>query len=255
MAVDDAILESCLSRSSLPALRLYTWQPACLSLGYSQPFSDVNLQALAAHDWHVVRRPTGGRAILHTDELTYSVCGLLNDPVLSGTLLESYSKLSQAIQFALSLLGIQTTADEKYAIPADANPKGAVCFEIPSSYEITAGGKKLVGSAQARRKDGLLQHGSLPLTGDLSRITQVLYFPDEISQIKAAERVLSRATTTLSLTGRVISWEEAANAFEEAFSKTFNVTFQASELTSEEMQSAKTLQHTKYNNPDWTQRL
>lgn len=155
----------------------------------------------------------------------------------------------------MSLLGIQTTADEKYVIPVDANPKGAVCFEVPSNYEITAGGKKLVGSAQACRKDGLLQHGSLPLVGDLSRITQALNFSDKISQKIAAERVLARATTTLSLSGRLISWQDVANAFEEAFSKTFNLTFQASELTSEEMQSAKTLLNTKYNHPDWTQRL
>jgi lipoate-protein ligase A len=254
MAVDEALFESCLNHSGSPTLRLYAWQPACLSLGFSQPFSDVNTQAVKDHGWQIVRRPTGGRAILHIDELTYSVCGLLDDPVLAGTLLESYSKISQAIQFALLLLGINTTADEKYALPSDANPKGAVCFEVPSNYEITAGGKKLVGSAQARRKNGLLQHGSLPLTGDLRRITQVLNFPDKTSKILAADRVLQRAVTTEMLTGRLISWESAALAFEQAFERVFKIDFQTSELTAEETQSADNLFQTKYTHPDWTQR-
>ena len=255
MAVDEAIFESCLSHASSPTLRLYAWQPACLSLGFSQPFSDVNTQAVKDRGWQIVRRPTGGRAILHIDELTYSVCGLQEDPVLSGTLMESYSKLAQAIQYALMLLGISATADEKYVLPNGINPKGAVCFETPSNYEITADGRKMVGSAQARRKDGLLQHGSFPLTGDLRRITQALNFPDETSQISAADRVLQRAVTAETLTGRLIPWETAADAFEQAFREMFNINFKTSELTGDETQSANNLFHTKYTHPDWTKRL
>ena len=88
-----------------------------------------------------------------------------------------------------------------------------VCFEVPSTYEITVDGKKLVGSAQARRKEGVLQHGSLPLAGDLTRIIQVLAFPDEASRSRAAERLLSRATTVETALGRSVSWEEAARAY------------------------------------------
>ena len=195
MAVDEAILEACLQRSSPPTLRLYAWQPACLSLGFSQPIADVDEAATQSLGWQIVRRPTGGRAILHVDEITYSVSGLLSEPALSGSLLASYARLSSALQVALTLLGVQTSAKEKYALPEGTTPKGAVCFEVPSNYEITAHGKKLIGSAQARRTDGLLQHGALPLTGDLTRITQVLTTPDDKARRIAATRVLERATT------------------------------------------------------------
>src|SRR5512133_1650859 len=84
MAVDEAILEFAARGEVLPTLRLYAWEPACLSLGYAQPASDVDLEALRSHGWEMVRRPTGGRAILHTDELTYSVSGPQNEPRLTG---------------------------------------------------------------------------------------------------------------------------------------------------------------------------
>ena len=84
MAVDEAILETVRQHAALPTLRLYAWQPACLSLGYAQPFADANLDALAQNGWQIVRRPTGGRAILHTDELTYSVIAPLDEPRVGG---------------------------------------------------------------------------------------------------------------------------------------------------------------------------
>ena len=90
MAVDESILESVLDRQSPPTLRLYGWQPACLSLGFSQSIADIDRSSIISKGWELVRRPTGGRAILHTDELIYSVCGLLEEPALQGTLLDSY---------------------------------------------------------------------------------------------------------------------------------------------------------------------
>src|SRR5512144_1244056 len=98
-----------------------------------------------------------------------------------------------------------------------ADPGGPVCFEIPSNYEITVGGKKLIGSAQARRKDGVLQHGSLPLVGDLGRITEALVFAEGTARTDAAERLLSRATTVESALGRIVTFDEAAQAFIHAF--------------------------------------
>ena len=135
------------------------------------------------------------------------------------------------------------------------HPKGAVCFEVPSNYEITAGGKKLIGSAQARRKDGLLQHGALPLVGDLGRITQALSFPDEQSRLAAAERVRNHAATVESLTGLQIEWMNAANAFEKAFSDTLGIHFHRADLTDHENIHARDLVAEKYANPVWTERI
>ncbi|MEJ2486788.1 MAG: lipoate--protein ligase family protein, partial [Anaerolineales bacterium] len=168
MAVDEAILEAATHREVLPTLRLYAWNPPCLSLGYAQPISDVDESRLEKFGWDLVRRPTGGRAILHTDELTYSVCGPEDEPVLAGDILSSYKRLSSAILAAIEQIGISVQAlpQEKNANSKSPEP---VCFEVPSNYEITADGKKLVGSAQARRQGGVLQHGTLPLYGDLTR--------------------------------------------------------------------------------------
>ena len=102
----------------------------------------------------------------------------------------------------------------KQTITASPNP---VCFEVPSTYEITVDGKKLIGSAQARKKEGVLQHGSLPLTGDLARICEALVFENESARADASKRLLARAATVESALGRAVSWETAAQAFIHAF--------------------------------------
>jgi lipoate-protein ligase A len=96
MAVDEAILESVAQKRQPPTLRFYDWQPFALSLGYAQSFADVDVPALQARGWDVVRRPTGGKAILHAEELTYSVCATEDDPHVSGNVIESYRRLSTA---------------------------------------------------------------------------------------------------------------------------------------------------------------
>jgi lipoate-protein ligase A len=163
MAIDEALLEETAAGRSLPTLRLYAWEPPTLSLGFAQPAADVDRDALRRLGWGLVRRPTGGRAILHTDELTYSITAPETDPLMQGGVLESYRRLSLGLLAGLRLLGVEVQADEGARGRAVRNP---VCFEIPSQYEISAGGKKLIGSAQARRLGGVLQHGAFPLGGD-----------------------------------------------------------------------------------------
>ena len=250
MAVDEAVLESVGQGLSLPTLRLYAWDPPCLSLGYAQPGTDLDLPSLQQRGWQFVRRPTGGRAILHTDELTYAVIAPPDEPRVSGSVLESYQRLSMALLRALQLLGAQPHAEEKAPAPNPSGP-GPVCFEVPSNFEITVEGKKLVGSAQARRKEGVLQHGSLPLVGDLTRITQGLAFPDEAARARAAERLLQRATTLEAVLHRRVSWDEAAQAFQEAFSQTLGLSFQPDALSPHEWARAQTLSAEKYSDPAW----
>src|SRR5919108_3160094 len=115
MAVDEAILENAGRNESPPTLRLYAWEPACLSLGHAQPFADVDAARLQARGWDVVRRATGGRAILHTDELTYSVTGSAEDPVLAGGVLESYNRIAQALSVAVKDLGLPVEMKESKA--------------------------------------------------------------------------------------------------------------------------------------------
>ncbi len=255
MALDEAILESVVSLQALPTLRLYAWNPPCLSLGQAQPSGDADLGELAVRGWDLVRRPTGGRAILHTDELTYSVAAPQDEPRVAGTILESYRRISRALLRALALLQLEARADHQYPLPGGSQPNGAVCFEIPSSYEITVNGKKLIGSAQARRLGGVLQHGSLPLYGDLTRITQVLVYPDPPSRKTAARRLISHAATVESLLGRSPTWDEAAAAFQTAFEEELSLNLLPAEPLQSELSRAEELVSSKYGNPEWNLRL
>ncbi len=254
MAIDEAILESVGAKLVPPTLRLYAWQPPCLSLGYAQPVSDVDQAALAQSGWGLVRRPTGGRAILHTDELTYAVIAPLHEERVEGGVLESYRRLAQALVKALERLGLAAQSEAKYALPAGSRPNAAVCFEVPSNYEITANGKKIIGSAQARRLLGVLQHGSLPLTGDLARITCALRFEDEPARREAARRLLEHATTLETLLQRSVSWDEAATAFAKGFEETLNLELEPDHLTGHELKRSATLAREKYASPAWTNR-
>ena len=253
MAVDEAILESIARGDSLPTLRLYAWTPACLSLGHAQPYADVDSPRLRAHGWEVVRRVTGGRAILHTDELTYSVTGPTDEPRLTGSVLESYNRLARALLAAVRDLGLRVEMKEGKADESGAtNP---VCFEVPSTYEITVDGKKLIGSAQARRKDGVLQHGSLPLTGDLTRICQALVFKDEAARADASRRLLARAATVESVLGQAVPWESAARSMVRAFEAELGLSFERGKLSPQESSRAEELVREKYAHPSWTERV
>ncbi len=255
MALDEAILESVVDHQALPTLRLYAWAPPCLSLGQAQPSSDVDLEELTARGWDLVRRPTGGRAILHTDEMTYSVAARLDEPRVAGSILESYRRLSGALLRGLELLHLQARADQEYPLPEGAQQNGAVCFEVPSNYEITVAGKKLIGSAQARRLGGVLQHGSLPLYGDLTRITQVLTYPDPSARETAARRLIAHAATVESFLGRRPTWEEAAEAFRAAFEEALDLKLIRSGPLKAELTRAEELVARKYGNPEWTLRV
>jgi len=255
MAVDESILEHTQAGrgESLPTLRLYAWTPACLSLGHAQPCADVDSARLKERGWEVVRRATGGRAILHTDELTYSVTGSAEESLLTGGVLESYNRIAQALLLAVKNLELPVEMKEgkanDHAIP---NP---VCFEVPSTYEITVDGKKLIGSAQARKKEGVLQHGSLPLTGDLTRICQALVFENETARKEASKRLLARATTVEAALGRAVSWETAAQAFIHAFEAQLGLCFEKGELSESESRRAEELVREKYDHPSWTERV
>ena len=125
---------------------------------------------------------------------------------------------------------------------------------FPSTYEITVNGKKLIGSAQARKKEGVLQHGSLPLTGDLTRICDALIFKDEASRENARERLLARATTVESIISVKTDWETAAQAFVKGFEAQLGIHFQRGELSQSESERAEELVKEKYANPAWTER-
>ena len=252
MAIDEAVLLSVQAGKSPPTLRFFAWDPACLSLGYAQSIADADRTRMATLGYGIVRRATGGRAILHTDELTYSVCAPLSEPRLRGGIVESYRRLSAGLLAGLEQLGMHVRNDQ--GAPA-AQLDGPVCFEMPSNYEITANDKKLIGSAQVRKRGVALQHGTLPLEGDIARICDALAFPNEAAREEVRSRVRSRATTLTEALGRPIHWEAVAHALTEGFARVLNISFERRELTIEEEQEVERLRTEKYGNEAWTARV
>lgn len=249
MAVDQAIMEAVGQRMSPPTLRLYAWEPPCLSLGYNQPSADADLEQLQVRGWHLVRRATGGKAILHTDELTYSIALPDTDRLVVGGIVPSYRRLSAAL---LRMLELAEASVESVKKKDCCHEEGPVCFEVPSDYEITANGKKLVGSAQVRRQGAVLQHGSLPLTGDITRIVDALAFPDDTAREVARKRVALRATTLDAATGTRTTWQNTATLLTNAVGDVFGlpgITF--GHLSAFEQQRADELTQT-YASDEWT---
>lgn len=254
MAIDEAILREVAANQSPPTLRFFDWAPPCLSLGYAQAATDADPARLKALGWDIVRRPTGGRAILHTDELTYSVITPQTDPRMEGGIVESYRRLSQGLVRGLEFMDLIARNDKVYAHPnapdgtTNATPaENPVCFEVPSNYEITVIGKKLIGSAQARKQGVVLQHGSLPLTGDIARICDALAFDTEAERETAKERVRARALTLEDALGQTVTWQQAANAMKHGFREILNLDFATAPLTAAELTRAHELRATKYS--------
>lgn len=251
MAIDEAIVASVLEGASPPSLRFYGWSPPCLSLGRSQAFADADLAACRAAGVDVVRRPSGGRAILHTDELTYSVALLQTDPLAAGGILESYRRLSAGLLAGLRLLGVEAVQAASARKPT--GDPSAVCFDTPSDYEITVQGLKLVGSAQWRARGGVLQHGTLPLHGDITRILNYLALPG--MEREAQRQILrTRATTLETSLGRRVSLAQAATALANGFSQAHDLKLVTGDLSMRERDLAAELRRSRYAAPDWTQR-
>lgn len=255
MAVDDAILEFCGKQSAPPTLRLYAWDPPCLSLGYAQPVDDIDQAKIRENGWQWVRRPTGGRAILHTDELTYAVIAPQSDPVVAGSVLESYQRISTALLGALRALSLPAQAKETERGMENPSRNGPVCFEVPSHFEITVDGKKLIGSAQARRQNGVLQHGTIPLTGDLTRILSGLKASASTDPSADQARLLERATTLQLALGKPVSWNEMAQALRQSFEQTFGLVLLEQPLSQAEQDRAHQVYQEKYTHPGWNARI
>lgn len=254
MARDEAISHAVSAGLQPPTLRFYGWEPPAISLGMSQRISSVDEARCAEAGVGIVRRSTGGLAILHTDEFTYSIAMPASHPIAEGDVLTSYRRISEAIMEALRRLGVREVQANKVAREDKAT--GPVCFEAPSDYEVvgyapTPDGpplRKLVGSAQWRRLDGVLQHGSLPLHGDIGRICAFLHGAPE------PERVRRHAATLHEALGRAAAWDEVADAWHASFADVLNIEFTPGSLSADELKQTDELLHTKYAADRWTKR-
>ncbi len=255
MAVDQAIALACAAGESLPTLRFYRWNPPAVSLGRHQALADVDPAVIAEHGYDLVRRTTGGRAILHIDELTYSVAAPATEPRVAGGVMDAYLRLSNALVAGLKGIGVQA---DKAAGDVRVGPDvSAACFEVPSAYELTVQGRKLMGSAQSRRAKYVLQHGSLPLRGDITRLIDVLVLPPE-ERALLRQQLADHACTLATALGvadedPAVSFDQVAQAMVQGFAATLNLTFKRGVLSSQELQTAARLIREQYANPTWTE--
>ena len=240
-----------------PTLRFYGWQPPCLSVGRFQPVAGaVNLDACRARGFDLVRRLTGGRAILHDTpdrELTYSLVIPQDAPRVAGGVLASYRAISAALVRGLERLGVaaQLTPARGHAL----HPETAACFDQPSDYEITVGGRKLVGSAQARSGGVILQHGTVLLDVDLPALVAVLWPPAGVTPGAFQDHLAGRLTSLRQDLGRLVAFDEVAVALADGFREVFAVVLEPGELTVAERQRAEALRREKYAAEPWTHRL
>lgn len=197
MTLDVLLLEDA-ARTGSATLRLYRWSPSCLSFGRNEPaLARYDRAAIEQRGWDVVRRPTGGRAVWHEDEVTYAVAA----PIAAfGSLHASYCAIHDLLAAALRTLGLPAQL-----APTVGRPMGlgaGACFASPVGGEVIVHGRKVVGSAQVRLESAFLQHGSILLGGSQEGIGAV-------SRQTAAN---SSATSLSQALGRTVTFDEVADA-------------------------------------------
>ena len=350
MAIDEAIMHAVAAGSVPPTLRFYGWDPPALSVGYFQNVArEVDRAACESIGVDVVRRPTGGRAVLHDVEVTYSLVVPEENPVIPKGITESYRAISEGMVHGLLRLGLDArmvslrrrresagiaagadgaggpaapggtgdaggdaagvpageaawdatgdavedaAGDAAVEVPGDApdetgpeapgggdggqrdgvagalsrryqvtieapdrRASSAACFDAPSWYEVTAGGKKVVGSAQVRRHGVLLQHGSIPLELDADKLFACLRFPSEEARRRARDLLLAKATSIRAALGRPISFMEVSEAIVAGLGEVLGVEIEPGELTEAERGRAERLAKEKYGTLDWPEKM
>ena len=252
MAIDEAMLLTHEAGAAPPTLRVYAWDTPTLSLGYAQKTAqEVDLAACRRHGVGIVRRPTGGRAVLHDQDVTYSI--ILPTTLSRGpdTLTEHYRRIGIALAAALQRLGLPVHLERSRL---RAHPRrvaaDAACFAALARYELSVAGKKLVGSAQKRLHNSLLQHGSIPLWMDRARLFQCLRVPPE-----CRDSLVQEAYTTMTAVNEVaplpINAFDMHQALRDSFAESFGVELTEGSLSPEEQRLATELRATKYATPGW----
>lgn len=209
-----------------PVFRLYTWAPPAISFGYHQVVEDeIDVDAALARGFDVVRRPTGGRAILHHEELTYAVVAPLDDPHVGGRLQESHGRISEIFRRALVSLGVPAEMAASGHDDDDATPRDAVsapCFASATRTELVVNGRKILGSAQRRGSHAFIQHGSLLIGEGHLDLVNCLKLP-ESTRVQWRQRLASATTTLGAEMDRVPDLEELVQALQWALTKATDV--------------------------------
>ncbi|MCZ6636190.1 MAG: biotin/lipoate A/B protein ligase family protein [bacterium] len=255
MAADEAVVRSVEKGDSSPTFRVYGWKPPAVSFGYAQRVRrEIDPQACQDKGIDIVRRPTGGRAVLHWNELTYSVLCRADDPLLGGTIQEAYRKISTCLVAGIQHLGIDAQFEpRRQTIPS---PRGKdltlPCFSSTAQYEIILNGRKLLGSAQKRFGPMLLQHGSLLLGPEHKQIVDLIPAKKETLKTRFRTELETHTTSLYEVLNRPVSFKEIATALRRGLLETLHITLMDAPLSKAETESAERLVAEKYSTDTWT---
>lgn len=240
MAIDEAVLEAVASGASPPTLRFYGWKPPAISIGYFQSLEEeVNLEACKAHGVSYVRRITGGGAVLHEHEITYSIHIPESLGLVPNGILESYGKICGGILKGLGAFGL--------------SPQFIPLNDIVLAVD--GGLKKISGNAQTRKRGIILQHGTILLKVDVDKMFSLLKVPNEKLKGKLIEDVKQRVTSLSAALNREVGFDEALEVLKKGFSEEFSgVEFVPSQLHAQELSRAQELAKEKYGNEAWNRK-
>jgi lipoate-protein ligase A len=220
MAVDEGLFREAVSPGTLPVLRFYTWSPPAVSLGrFQDKERAVNAEACQQRGFDIVRRITGGRAVLHCNELTYSVIARTDSDLFPNEILGTYKVIAAGLLAGLSGLGItaeMVSRSGRHAGMVKSSPQEPACFSSPSWYEIMVKGRKIIGSAQRRVGGAFLQHGSI-LIG---------YDPAVEAEVIPGGGMQDAVTCIKTELGREVGLEEVKRTFREGFTRALGMKFQ-----------------------------
>ncbi|HET7626890.1 MAG TPA: biotin/lipoate A/B protein ligase family protein [Bacillales bacterium] len=250
MALDEALIHWMNQGLVRPTLRFYTWNPPTLSIGYFQEMKKINLEGVKKHGYGLVRRLTGGRAVLHDKELTYSVTVSEDHPNMPKNVTEAYRVISEGLLQGFRELGL--AAD--FSIPTEKlkRTSSAVCFDQPSWYELVVGGRKAAGSAQTRQKGVILQHGAIPLDIDEDKLFDLFVYPSREVRERAQRGFRDKAVAINLLREQPATLAEAREAFRIGFEKGLGIQLEPFELTKEQEAEVQKLAESRYGNDEWT---
>ena len=236
MATDRAILTACGEGKAPPTLRLYGWKEPTLTIGYAQNrCRDVDLPRCRALGIPIVQRPTGGRALLHDSELTYSLVVPIPHPKFPANLSDAFRTVSEALLLSLTRLGIRGAQMVKPG-KVSSNGRSPSCFSSLNHHEISVKNKKLIGSAQRRTSRSFLQQGAMWLDCDRELMNSLFQF-DRPSARATHLKILQQNTISLNqLCGREVGFKEAAQAFKMGFQNTFPENWECGKLSPYEME-------------------
>ncbi len=255
MALDEALLDWHSEGLIPPVIRFYEWNPATLSIGYFQTVEkEIDIEAVKRLGLGFVRRPTGGRGVLHEHELTYSVIVTESYPSMPATVTEAYRVISEGLLLGFQNLGLNAyfsvpnTDEQKENLK---NPKSAVCFDAPSWYELVVEGKKVAGSAQTRQKGVILQHGAILLDLDEDKLIQTFKFASEEVREKVRKGLSQKAVSINKIISKPVTMEECKTAFKKGFADALEIELVEYNLTQEQKNYVKQLEVTRYANDKW----